>query len=105
MGAATTGRETGAELTLALTGRVELAGRTRFMESMMDLHELRRSYERQIEEHEKRIQSMRDKDIRHFRQEGEGPLAEITEEIKAEYHRHIETYAALIAEIDAILGV
>lgn len=71
----------------------------------MDLRELRKSHERKIEEHEEKLRSMEDKDTRHFRQEGEGPLAEITEEIKAEYHRHIETYAALIAQIDALLGV
>lgn len=71
----------------------------------MDLGEIRKSYERKIEEHEEQLRLMEDKDVRHFRQEGEGPLAEITEEIKAEYHRHIETYAALIAQIDAILGV
>lgn len=71
----------------------------------MDMHERRKSYERKIAEHEEHLRSMEEKDIRHFRQEGDGPLAEVTEEIKAEYHRHIATYAALIAEIDAILGV
>ena len=71
----------------------------------MDLGEIRKSYERKIEEHEEQLRLMEDKDVRHFRQEGEGPLAEITEEVEAEYHRHIETYAALIAQIDAILGV
>ncbi len=71
----------------------------------MNLAKLRSSYERKIAEHEEKLQSMREKDVRHFRKEGDGPLADITEEIKAEYHRHIETYAALIAEIDAILGV
>ncbi|MGM4980912.1 hypothetical protein [Rhizobium sp. 11_C7_N12_5] len=73
----------------------------------MDLRELRKIYERKIEEHEEKLRSIEDKDTRHFRQEGEGegPLAEINEEIKAEYHRHIETYAALIAQIDALLGV
>jgi hypothetical protein len=74
------------------------------MEYTMDLHKLRKSYEQKIEEHEEQLRSMQEKDIRHFRREGEGPLAEITEEIKAEYHRHIETYTALIAQIDAILG-
>ena len=71
----------------------------------MDLRELRKSYERKIEEHQEQLRLMEDKDVRHFRQEGEGPLAEFTEEVEAEYHRHIETYAALIAQIDAILGV
>lgn len=71
----------------------------------MELHERRKSYERKIAEHREYLRSMEEKAIRHFRQEGDGPLAEVTEEIKAEYHRHIATYAALIAEIDAILGV
>ncbi|WFU08084.1 hypothetical protein QA646_12255 [Rhizobium sp. CB3090] len=71
----------------------------------MDLHERRKSYEQKIAEHQEQLQSMEEKDIRHFRQEGNGPLAEVTEEIKAEYRRHIETYAALIAQIDAMLGV
>ena len=84
---------------------MQLAKLSRAMEGAMDLREVRKSYEQRIAEHEKQLRSIEDEDIRHFRQEGEGPLAEITEEIKAEYHRHIETYAALIAQIDAILGV
>ncbi|MDK4738104.1 hypothetical protein ACXHXG_12230 [Rhizobium sp. LEGMi198b] len=70
----------------------------------MDLTKLRNNYERKIEEHEEQLRSLEDKDIRHFRQEGDGPLKEITDEIRAEYQRHIETYATLIAEINAILG-
>ncbi len=71
----------------------------------MDLAHLRKSYERKIAEHEEHLRTLQENDVRHFRQEGDGPLAEVTEEIKAEYQRHIQTYAALIAEIDAILGV
>ena len=71
----------------------------------MDLAKLREDYRQRIKEHEEHLQTMDDKDARHFRQEGDGPLMDITDQIKAEYHRHIETYAALIAEIDAILGV
>lgn len=71
----------------------------------MNLDELRKSYQSRIEEHEEQLQAIHGKDVRHFRREGEGPLTEITEEIKAEYRRHIETYTALIAQIDAMLGV
>lgn len=71
----------------------------------MDLVKLREHCERQMREHEEHLQRLQENDIRHFQQEGGGPLAEVTKEIQDEYHRHIETYAALIAEIDAILGV
>ena len=71
----------------------------------MDLSHLRETYAQKLREHEATVRNLDDKDVRHFRQEGDGPLADVSEAIKAEYHRHIETYAALIAEIDAILGV
>jgi hypothetical protein len=74
-------------------------------EIAMSLPEIREKYREKIEEHREQIRQMEEKDARHFRKEGNGPLSDITDEIKAEYHRHIETYAALIAEIDAILGV
>ncbi|PZM13940.1 hypothetical protein [Rhizobium tubonense] len=70
----------------------------------MDLAKLRESYEQKLREHEETLLALDDKGVRHFRQEGDGPLADISEEIKAEYHRHIASYAALIAEINAILG-
>lgn len=70
----------------------------------MNLVKLREHCERKIEEHEAHLQKLQDKDIRHFQQEGDGPLADVSKLIEDEYHRHIETYAALIAEIDAILG-
>ncbi|QFY61502.1 hypothetical protein FZ934_14475 [Rhizobium grahamii] len=70
----------------------------------MGLADIREQYRTRVAEHEEKIRLMDEKDARHFRQEGGGPLTDITEEIKAEYHRHIATYAALIAEIDAILG-
>jgi hypothetical protein len=75
------------------------------MERSMDLAKLRESYEQKLRDHEETVRALDDKGVRHFRQEGDGPLADVSEAIKAEYHRHIETYAALIAEIDAILGV
>lgn len=71
----------------------------------MDLAKLRESYEQRLREHEDTLREMDEKGIRHFRQEGDGPLADVSETIRAEYHRHIETYGSLIAEIDAILGV
>jgi hypothetical protein len=71
----------------------------------MDLANLRESYEQKLREHQETLQELDDKGVRHFRQEGDGPLSDVSDSIKAEYHRHIETYAALIAEIDAILGV
>jgi hypothetical protein len=71
----------------------------------MDLAKLREGYEQRLREHEETVRALDERGVRHFRQEGEGPLADVSAEIKAEYHRHIETYAALIAEIDAILGV
>jgi hypothetical protein len=71
----------------------------------MSLHDIRESYREKIKEHRQQIKHMEENDTRHFRQDGDGPLSDITHEIKAEYHRHIQTYAALIAEIDAILGV
>ncbi len=71
----------------------------------MDLAKLRESHKKKLAEYEQRLKHIDDSDTRHFRQEGDGPLSDITEEIKAEYHRHIQTYAAIIAEIDAILGV
>lgn len=71
----------------------------------MDLAKLRESYEQRLREHEDTVKQLDDNGVRHFRQEGDGPLSDVSETIKAEYHRHIETYAALIAEIDAILGV
>jgi hypothetical protein len=70
----------------------------------MDLAKLREGYEQKLREHEETLRALDDKGVRHFRQEGDGPLADISEEIKAEYHRHIASYAALIAEINAILG-
>jgi iron-sulfur cluster repair protein YtfE (RIC family) len=70
----------------------------------MDLAKLRSESEQKIKEYESRLQTMEEKDVQHFRQEGNGPLANITDHIVAEYRRHIETYAALIAQIDAILG-
>jgi hypothetical protein len=75
------------------------------MERAMDLAGLRESYEQKLREHEETVRELDENGVRHFRQEGDGPLADVSEKIKAEYHRHIETYAALIAEIDAILGV
>lgn len=71
----------------------------------MSLVDIREKYREKIEEHREKIRQMEESDARHYRQEGGGPLSDVTAEIKAEYHRHIETYAALIAEIDAILGV
>lgn len=71
----------------------------------MELAELREGYEQRLRVHEETVRQMDERGVRHFRQEGNGPLADVSEQIKAEYHRHIETYAALIAEIDAILGV
>lgn len=71
----------------------------------MDLAKLRESYEQRLREHEETVRMMDERGVRHFRQEGDGPLADVSNQIKAEYHRHIETYSALIAEIDAILGV
>ena len=71
----------------------------------MDLAKLRKHCERQKQKHEEHLLRLQENDIRHFQQEGDGPLEEVTKEIEDEYHRHIETYAALIAEIDAILGV
>jgi hypothetical protein len=70
----------------------------------MDLAKLRESYEQRLREHEETVQALDDNGVRHFRQEGEGPLADVSAEIKAEYYRHIETYSALIAEINAIIG-
>lgn len=71
----------------------------------MDLASLRENYEQKLREHEETVKALDEKGVRHFRQEGDGPLADVSEKIKAEYYKHIETYAALIAEIDAILGV
>jgi hypothetical protein len=73
-------------------------------EAAMSLADIREKYREKLEEHREKIRTMEETDARHFRQEGSGPLSDITAEIKAEYHRHIETYATLIAEIDAILG-
>lgn len=74
------------------------------MEDEMDLERLRSEYEQKIKEYEDHLQTMDEKDVQHFRQEANGPLANITERIKEEYHRNIETYTALIAQIDAMLG-
>lgn len=71
----------------------------------MDLVKLKEGYEQKLREHEETVRELNENGVRHFRQEGDGPLADVSEAIKAEYHRHIEAYAALIAEIDAILGV
>ncbi|MEZ2131339.1 MULTISPECIES: hypothetical protein [unclassified Sinorhizobium] len=70
----------------------------------MDLKGLRSEYEEKIKEYEGHLQTMDEKDVQHFRQEGNGPLANITGRIKQEYRRNIETYTALIAQIDAMLG-
>ncbi|KQV68091.1 hypothetical protein [Rhizobium sp. Root1220] len=72
---------------------------------MRNLAKLREDYEQRINEYEEHLRSMTENGTRHFRSEGNGPLADITSQITNEYRRHIETYAALIAEIDAILGV
>ncbi|TCL75484.1 hypothetical protein [Rhizobium sp. BK251] len=71
----------------------------------MDLQDLRSDYQLKIMEYEDQLRTMEENGVQHFRQEGDGPLANITEHIVAEYRRHIETYAALIAQIDAMLGV
>ncbi|MDM9621088.1 hypothetical protein A6U87_14790 [Rhizobium sp. AC44/96] len=71
----------------------------------MDLPKLREDYQQKIKEHEEHIQTLRENKAQHFVQEGNGPLKNITKQIEDEYHRHIEGYAALIAQIDAILGV
>ncbi|TCR72216.1 hypothetical protein [Rhizobium sp. BK376] len=71
----------------------------------MDLAKIRDNHQQKLKEYEQQLRHMEENETKHFRQEGNGPLADITEEIKAEYHRHIQTYAAIIAEIDAILGV
>jgi phosphoenolpyruvate carboxylase len=65
---------------------------------------MRSEYEQKIKEHEDHLKAMDEKDIQHFQKEGNGPLSNVTERIKAEYRRNIETYTALIAQIDAILG-
>ncbi len=70
----------------------------------MSLEKLREDYTQRIKEYETNLKETSEKDIRHFRSEGKGPLADITDQIKNEYRRHIETYTALIAQIDAILG-
>jgi hypothetical protein len=82
-----------------------LAGTVYRWERKMNLAKLRDDHQRKLKEYEQHLQHMEENQTKHFRQEGSGPLADITEEIKAEYRRHIETYAAIIAEIDAILGV
>ena len=70
----------------------------------MDLEDLRSEYEQKIKEHEDHLKTMDEKEIQHFQAEGNGPLSNITERIRVEYRRNIETYTALIAQIDAILG-
>ncbi|MBW9115838.1 hypothetical protein JNB88_19580 [Rhizobium cauense] len=70
----------------------------------MSLEKLREDYTQRIKEYEDSLQSMSENEVKHFRSEGGGPLSDITEQIRNEYHRHIETYATLIAQIDAILG-
>ena len=71
----------------------------------MDLPKLRDSHKEKPPEYEQRLKHLNESDTRHFRKEGNGPLSDITEEIKAEYHRHIHTCTAIIAETDAIFGV
>ena len=71
----------------------------------MSLEKLREDYAEKVKEYEGNLKPMTENDVKHFRAEGSGPLADITEQIRNEYYRHIESYAALIAEIDAILGV
>jgi len=71
----------------------------------MSLEKLREDYVQRVKEYEDNLKSMAENDVKHFRAEGAGPLSDITELIRNEYYRHIETYGALIAEIDAILGV
>ena len=70
----------------------------------MTLEKLREDYVQRVKEYEDNLKSMSENDVKHFRAEGGGPLSDITEQIRNEYYRHIETYATLIAEIDAILG-
>jgi len=70
----------------------------------MSLEKLREDYTQRIKEYEDSLQSMSENEVKHFRSEGGGQLSDITEQIRNEYHRHIETYATLIAQIDAILG-
>ncbi|CCM74735.1 hypothetical protein [Rhizobium mesoamericanum] len=70
----------------------------------MTLKKIREEYVQRVKEYEDNLKSMTENEVKHFRSEGDGPLSDITEQIRNEYHRHIETYAALIAQIDAILG-
>lgn len=70
----------------------------------MPLADMREVYKLKEQKQRDQLRFLHESNSRHFRQEGDGPLQDITNEIKAEYERHIETYATLIAEIDAILG-
>ncbi|MDI7862070.1 hypothetical protein MRS76_08885 [Rhizobiaceae bacterium n13] len=70
----------------------------------MDLIKLREHCERKMKEHEGHLQELQERDIRHFQQEGDGPLSDVTKKIRDEYHRHIDSYAAIIAQIDGLLG-
>ncbi len=70
----------------------------------MDLNELRSHAKSKVDEYHGHLKSIDEDGIQHYSKQGEGPLTEITDAIKQEYRNHIETYAALIAEIDALLG-
>lgn len=70
----------------------------------MPLTDMREVYKQKEQEQRDQLRFLHESNSRHFRQEGDGPLQDITNEIKSEYERRIETYAALIAEIDSLLG-
>ena len=56
----------------------------------MDMAKLRDVHQRKLKEYEQHLQQIEKNETKHFRQEGNGPLTDITEEIKAEYHGHIQ---------------
>jgi hypothetical protein len=70
----------------------------------MKLEEIRAEAEDRLEAYHGRLSDLDGNNIQHFRQERDGPLINVTHAIRDEYRNHIETYAALIAQIDAMLG-
>jgi hypothetical protein len=70
----------------------------------MKLEEIRAEAQERLDAYHRRLSEMDDSNIQHFQQEHAGPLTNVTHAIRDEYRRHIETYTAFIAQIDAILG-
>jgi phosphoenolpyruvate carboxylase len=71
----------------------------------MHAEQVRKIAETKVAELEKRLDAIEQNAVQHFEQLGGQQLIEVTDRVKREYRDHIASYAAIIAQIDGLLGV